>query len=76
MATAFPILLGKPLVFWLGLITGTLPIGTAYFGMRVVQGKTQFKNHLYMVYALALAALAHALQTRINPLSVLPWVVL
>ena len=59
MAIAFPILLGKPLVFWLGLLTGTLLIATAYVGMMVMRGKTQFKNHLYLVYALALAALVH-----------------
>lgn len=59
MAFAFPIIYGKPMVFWLGLVTGALLLGTAYVGMRVFQGKTQFKNHLHMVYALMLAALVH-----------------
>ena len=61
MAVAFPIIFGKPLVFWLGIVTGTLLIATAYVGMRAMQGKTNFKNHLYMVYALMLAALAHVI---------------
>ena len=61
MAIAFPIILGKPLVFWLGLVTGALLISAAYVGMLALKGKTKFKNHLYMVYALALAALVHVI---------------
>lgn len=61
MAVAFPIFFGKPLVFWLGLVTGALLLATAFVGLLVVRGKTQFKNHLHMVYALMLAFLAHAI---------------
>jgi len=61
MATVFPIMLGKPLVFWLGLITGTLLIATAYVGLLALHGKTKFQNHLHMVYALAIAALIHVI---------------
>ena len=61
MAIAFPIILGKPLVFWLGLVTGTLLIATAYVGMLALRGKTNFKNHLHMVYALAIVAIVHVI---------------
>ena len=61
MAIAVPIIFGKPLVFWLGLITGMLLISTAYVGVLTLKGKTKFQNHLYMVYALALAALVHVI---------------
>lgn len=56
---SYYMILGKPLVFYLGLLTLTLLLTTATLGALVVKGKMQFKYHKALAITTICIALAH-----------------
>lgn len=56
---SYYLILGRPLVFYLGLATLACLLTTATLGALVLKGKMQFKYHKAMAITTVCIALAH-----------------
>jgi len=58
---AYFLILGKPLVLYLGIITLILLLLTATMGFLVMKGKANFKHHLLLAKITIALALIHGI---------------
>jgi len=60
---AYTLVLGKPVIQWLGSATFLLLLATASGGFLARRGKFNFKYHHWLAYLTLLVALSHGLLT-------------
>jgi len=57
---AYFLILDKPLILYLGIVTLVLLFTTAAMGFLVMKGKAKFKHHLLLARITVILALIHA----------------
>lgn len=58
---AYYLVLGKPLLFYLGILTFLAFTGAAIMGYRVLHGKAQIKHHFLAIKIAFTIAIIHAI---------------